>query len=335
MDIDVDGKIAALDTWVLSDGKKGHLNQSLGVAESLGISNPKVIELEKRPLGKLLSFIHPTLSVKNPPKDNWPDLVIATGSLTANISRWIKVSNPSTFVVQMMYPNSGLDVFDVVASPLHDRPTLQNNIVTTVGAPNRITDNILAEAKEKWSKLGKYPSPKIAVMVGGKSRKFSFTPAQAQEFAQEVLHYAKKKDASLFVSPSRRTGDEQTEILRKAFLDYDGEVYFWEGQGDNPYFGFLAWADEAVITADSVSMVSEACSAGLPVYVYGLDTWKLGKFKFFYDALAFQGRIKPFGGLTMDAPEHPLSDTGKVVGFIRGRLMQRFIDELPNVRPVE
>lgn len=32
--------------------------------------------------------------------------------------------------------------------------------------------------------------------------------------------------------------------------------------GTNPHMGHLAWADAFVITADSVSMLSEACSTG-------------------------------------------------------------------------
>lgn len=37
-------------------------------------------------------------------------------------------------------------------------------------------------------------------------------------------------------------------------------LYFW--LGSNPHMGHLAWADAFVITADSVSMLSEACSTG-------------------------------------------------------------------------
>lgn len=36
--------------------------------------------------------------------------------------------------------------------------------------------------------------------------------------------------------------------------------------GPNPHMGHLAWADAFVITADSVSMLSEACSTGYVMY---------------------------------------------------------------------
>jgi len=40
--------------------------------------------------------------------------------------------------------------------------------------------------------------------------------------------------------------------------------------GPNPHMGHLAWADAFVITADSVSMLSEACSTG---YVWSNNQW--------------------------------------------------------------
>ena len=41
---------------------------------------------------------------------------------------------------------------------------------------------------------------------------------------------------------------------------------------DNPYFAYLAVAEAVVATADSVSMVSEAASAGKPVYLTAMGS---------------------------------------------------------------
>ncbi|KAM0001651.1 putative mitochondrial fission protein ELM1 [Helianthus debilis subsp. tardiflorus] len=49
--------------------------------------------------------------------------------------------------------------------------------------------------------------------------------------------------------------------------------------------GHLAWADAFVITADSVSMLSEACSTGC--------TWK---FAYFHKCLQERGMVRPFTG---------------------------------------
>ena len=36
----------------------------------------------------------------------------------------------------------------------------------------------------------------------------------------------------------------------------------------NPYFGFLALADCFIVTAESISMLTESCATGKPVYLY-------------------------------------------------------------------
>jgi mitochondrial fission protein ELM1 len=60
--------------------------------------------------------------------------------------------------------------------------------------------------------------------------------------------------------------------------------------------GHLAWADAFVVTADSISMLSEACSTGKPVYVIGTEYCKW-KFSAFHKTLRERGVVRPFTGL--------------------------------------
>jgi len=46
-----------------------------------------------------------------------------------------------------------------------------------------------------------------------------------------------------------------------AHIWYDGQ----RTHGDNPWPGFLALADRFIVTADSTSMLAEACASGRPV----------------------------------------------------------------------
>ena len=45
----------------------------------------------------------------------------------------------------------------------------------------------------------------------------------------------------------------------------------WDETGDNPYFGILALADRLIVTAESISMISEALATGRPVHVLPLE----------------------------------------------------------------
>lgn len=89
--------------------------------------------------------------------------------------------------------------------------------------------------------------------------------------------------------------------------------------------GHLAWADAFVITADSVSMLSEACSTGKPVYVIGAErcTWK---FAYFQKCLQERGMVRPFTGkekITETWIYPPLQDTMEAAEHVIRALAER------------
>lgn len=110
----------------------------------------------------------------------------------------------------------------------------------------------------------------------------------------EMLRNVLWSCGSLRISFSRRTPEKVSKILLKEF-SANAKVYIWDGRGPNPHMGHLAWADAFVITADSVSMLSEACSTGKPVYVVGAErcTWKFAEFQ---KSLHERGVVRPFTG---------------------------------------
>ena len=323
--------IANMRCWVLHDGRTGHLNQSIGVAEALGAVNPTVIPLEKTKSYWFWKLIDPARGWKVP-SSPYPDLLIATGWQASHVSRLIKTLNPRTFTVQMMRPSGRMSDYDVVAMPLHDEPPAQDNVITTIGAPNRVSPERLKQEGDRWeSRLLDCPSPRLAVLVGGETKGFPFGVAEAKQLAEDVLSLAKSRGYSLLVTTSRRTGNEAAEYLRKTFNESGLPVYYWTDSDpdrrDNPFLAYLSAAESVVVTADSISMISESCSAGRPVYVWGLDTIKRPKFNLFYGVLKKQRRIANFTGkATLRAPEYPLSDTEQVAGFVRGKLVRKSLD---------
>ena len=69
----------------------------------------------------------------------------------------------------------------------------------------------------------------------------------------------------------------------------------WDGSGENPYFAYLALADAVLVTADSISMISEAAATGKPVHVLGLDGGN-AKFARFHKTMQAAGITRPFSG---------------------------------------
>ena len=126
------------------------------------------------------------------------------------------------------------------------------------------------------------------------------------------------------ISFSRRTPAKISNILVKEFAT-NPKVHIWDGEGPNPHMGHLAWADAFVITADSISMLSEACSTGKPVYVIGVElcTWKFADFQ---NSLQKQGVTRPFTGqenMSESWSYPPLNDTAEAANQVIAALAQR------------
>ena len=81
---------------------------------------------------------------------------------------------------------------------------------------------------------------------------------------------ARETGGSVLVSTSRRTGAAAEQALRGALAGVPVHFHGSGAAGDNPYLGYLAWADELVVTADSESMLVECASLGKPLSIHPL-----------------------------------------------------------------
>jgi mitochondrial fission protein ELM1 len=93
----------------------------------------------------------------------------------------------------------------------------------------------------------------------------------------------------------------------------------WDMQGDNPYFGLLAMADVIVVTADSISMVSEAVATRAPVLLAELPgrSKRIGAF---LAGLRQIDRIRTFEGRFDMWPVEPIDDTAEAGAEVARRL---------------
>jgi mitochondrial fission protein ELM1 len=302
--------------WIITEGLVGTENQCIGVAEALGVQ-PEIKRVNLRQPWKSFS---PWLGFENqnsfdPPLNGpWPDLLIASGRKSIAASRFIKKSSGGkTFTVQIQDPRICPTHFDLVALPAHD-PTRGDNVLVTDASPNRITDEKLNAAHEKFRAFEKIKSPRVAVLIGGDSKSHSMPPQLATKLADQL----KNLNAGLMVTTSRRTGEANTKILKDA-LEGNLDVFFWDGSGENPYFGMLAWADFIIVTEDSASMISDAATTGKPVYVVPLagESKRLGKM---IDTLSARKAIRLFEGKLERWSYDPLRDSAKIAAEIRSRL---------------
>lgn len=266
------------DIWVLIDDRAGNTAQSLGVAEALGepfIEKPVVYSGAARLPNlvrgvSLLGCVPETRATLM--RGGWPRLVVAAGRRLAPVARWVKhaaaKAGQSCALCQIMDPGwPGRGDFDLIVVPRHDRSGDAPNVLRVTGAPHRVTEARLSLSRVAWeSRLSGIASPRIAVLVGGTTRKFPFTEARAAALGAAVAGLAAEIGGHILATTSRRTG-AAAEAAFLAKLPPDAWVYRWGDSGENPYFGLLAWADVIVVTGDSMSMLSEACGTATPVLV--------------------------------------------------------------------
>ncbi|KAI8524361.1 hypothetical protein RHMOL_Rhmol13G0144800 [Rhododendron molle] len=304
---------------------------------SVGLSS--VLEADVK---KIVTMAHETFE-----KDG-PLLVVASGRDTISVASAIKrLASKNVFVVQIQHPRTHLNRFDMVITPRHDyypltphaqeqvprflrkwitpREPPDSNVVLTTGALYQVDAGALRTAATAWhDEFAPLPKPLLVVTIGGPTSRCRYGVDLVKQLTVS-LHNVLVSCGSVRISFSRRTPAKQiSNLIVKEFGNHP-KIYIWDGEEPNPHMGHLAWADAFVVTADSVSMVSEACGTGKPVYVIGMErcTWK---FVEFHKSLRERGLVRPFTGLE-DMSESwsypPLNDTAEAANRVRQALAER------------
>jgi len=316
--------------WVLVDDRAGNKSQVLGVARALGL--PFDIKDITYTLSAALpncvlraSFSMLTKSARETLKAPWPDILIAAGRRTAPVARHIKaLSGGAAFLTQIMYPgSSGEDDFSLIAVPRHDAMAPADNRFEVIGAPSGVTGETLAEARTLWA--GAFESlakPHVALIVGGDTKRKTFTHKMARNLGAHAAALAKEAGGSLLITTSRRSTREAKAALLEATHDVSAHVFQWGDAGDNPYMGYLALADHLIVTGDSVSMCSEACATGKPVYIFAPPKMIARKHRKLHQSLYEQGCAKPLEDVkTLTNWSHkPLNPAAEIAAEMRRRL---------------
>lgn len=338
---------------VLHEGVPGHRNQSLGVAEELeretgapikefSVPNFRGIERLLKVKSKMTSL--PQMSV--PELKEW--LEKAGGNpLLQGIEEWMGEINskpeelllisagsrvaPYNFAISRILGNKtatlmtpkylGTQPFDFSIIPSHDAMEERANQLVSLGAPNRIQKEKIQEEAKKI--LAEFPAEKEirwVILVGGESSTFRIPPRWVMDVLEPILRKAEAKGIDIYLATSRRTREKTEDEIRRIFSDSPSARLLWfaSERKENPVPGLLGIADRVYCTEDSISMVSEALTAGKAVtllkteYVKGpkevfkkaglklgllnsRSAWKPDKFNILYDQFREKGWLHDEG----------------------------------------
>ena len=336
-----------LKVWAVSDGRAGIEAQVVGLSDALARLVPCEVTVKrvgwKGGTGRLPWWLNllpkrwltPESGIPTGRDDAWPDVWIAAGRATLPLSirarRW---SGGRTHVVQIQDPRVPAHMFDLVIPPRHDRLT-GDNVLPITGSPHRVTPARLeAEYATFKALIDPLPRPRVAVLIGGKSKAFDLSSERAAQLAHSIQIPLEQEGGSLLMTFSRRTPEPARALMTARLRHLPGVI--WNGEGPNPYFAFLAAADYILVTEDSTNMATEAASTGKPVFVLKMDGSSL-KFRLFHEELESLGAARPYGGAFHGWTYAPVNETDRaaraVLEKIGVTIPEPAIEEAPVEKP--
>jgi KDO2-lipid IV(A) lauroyltransferase len=303
------------DVLVLDDGRKGHVNQSLALASRVAdhrgnksTTRVQTLSVEYRSSGtRALLTLYGILTrgrlwggmrlarwaltdVSYRALSTAPaDAVISCGSGTEAVNL-IVAADCRARACYIHKPQFGRSRFAAVMAPGHDRLRQERKTVQLPGAVSFVNRQRLEELRAAArAKVGIEPEDRVlAFLVGGPSKMapWDFKTLERAFFGlREILQELK---LYLVATTSRRTDSATEAAFESSFVGAPLCAVALIANRENPagaYEGILAAADCILVTADSVSMVSEAVSTGKPVgvIVAGDRAFMAPKFRRFLD----------------------------------------------------
>lgn len=295
--------------WVVDAYRSGEKTQVRALAEALGwpfeIKSLKYRTFEMRTNllrgSDLRGVDQPNSDALAPP---WPDLVISMGMRNEPVARWIRdQSGGRTRLVFLGRLWADPEHFDLVITTPQYRVPDRPNVLRNALPLHLLGPASLAEARARWTPLMAHlPRPYLTVNIGGPSGPYAFGARAAQRLVRDTLALARRRGGSLLVSSSARTPQQAIDAFA-AQHEVPMQLYRWKaGDPDNPYLGFLALADEIIVTADSISMLSEAYATGKPVHMFDLGAGALSMRRDMFLAL---GEIEQAQALRQEDKDRP------------------------------
>ena len=277
-------------TVIVSDGIRGHYHQSLGVGEWLerlsgSTLDPTTVTIPQLSMFdrimKLKLFVHGLEVHGGSYSREWlkssgmsyskyePEttLFISAGSKAAPFCLALAKATRNKCAVLMTPSVLGTKSFTYAIVPEHDKPNMRDgNIITTLGAPNHIyMPNLKDIAAAYFAGRNLEEQKVIALLIGGSDANYRIN----SQWARDILTPLRGiKNVKFMITTSRRTGDSVERTVEEIFSGSSNVEYMFlysRNPTHNSITAILGASTHVLVTEDSVSMVSEAATAGFKV----------------------------------------------------------------------
>lgn len=278
-----DGQAAAAvgaSIWVLHSTGLGANRQLTNLAAALGgeftvkdTLDPPLRAMLDRLTGSKQSVPDAKSSLLRAP---WPDLVLFGGGRSwLDAVRIRSASGGRSRIVCIGRPGAPLDTVDLtLTTPQYGLP--RHPRVVHLDLPLNFVDaEHLTQIEGVWEpRFRPLPRPWIGVLLGGDSGSYFFSRAAARQLGRSLAECCRRHGGSALITSSPRTRPEVLDAVLVELAEQNVPNFpyrFAPNDPDNPLEGILALGDFLVVTADSASMLAEACSTGRPVASFEPD----------------------------------------------------------------
>jgi mitochondrial fission protein ELM1 len=237
---------------IISDGKPGHLNQSIAFCNIKNISYD-ILEVKfKLRIFKLFTYVLDKFErysdelFKEYKQYNFEfyDAVISTGSGTYYFNKFISKKYNIKSIALMLPKSYSYDGFDFIVAQDHDNPPKLDNIIS-------IPLNL---SFTKSKNIIKSDEKAIGIILGGDNSIFTMDVENIKNILNMIF---KTYDNHLkYITTSRRTSADIEDLLSQ--YDFDYKLIYSDTPSINPIPDFIKKCDELFISIDSTSMLSEA-----------------------------------------------------------------------------
>ena len=295
---------ATLILWRLTDGRRGHDAQSRGLA--LAVARSRSTRVCDIPVAggarAFLEFLLARFAAGAALPD--PHLLVGAGHAT-HLPLLAARRARGGRIVLLMRPSLPTACFDLCLVPDHDGVPEQGNILRTRGPLNDI-------------RPGSRQGGGGLILIGGTSRHYRWPEPALLDQVRALL----ATPGPWTLSDSPRTPATTRALLR----GLAGVRYVpWESGGPNKVAEELAGAARAWVTADSLSMIHEALTAGAAVGVLDLPpAGSGGRAEEALRRLRADRWVTAFGdwkpGTELPSPPAPLAEASRCAELVLRRL---------------
>lgn len=238
---------------IISDGKPGHLNQSIAFCKIKNISYD-ILEVKfKSKLHKSLSYLFDRFDFFTEflfleHKKCYPpsyDAIISTGSGTYYFNKLVAKKYNKKSIALMLPKSYKYTNFYYIIAQEHDCPVLLKNLIVI---PLNLS---CSDAKGYLKKVDGKKS--LAIIIGGDNGIFHMDCNLIKQKLDYI--FEKYPEYLKYITTSRRTPFDVEMLIDKYAFDY--KLIYSKEPNINPIGDFISICDEFFITIDSTSMLSE------------------------------------------------------------------------------